>query len=97
MIPSASITVRVQPRASRTAVTGVLNEKEQIWKIALAAPPVDGEANEALIRFFAGLFGVPRSAVSILRGEKSRNKVLRIEGISESQVQEHLLAAIAGK
>ncbi|HVW77999.1 MAG TPA: DUF167 domain-containing protein [Alloacidobacterium sp.] len=82
-----SFAVRVQPRARRTALAGVL---DGAIKIALAAPPVDGKANEALIRFLAELLGVSRSAVEIVSGDTSRNKVVRISGVSIEQLQQRL-------
>ncbi len=82
-----SFSVRVQPRASRTAISGVLGDA---LKVALAAPPVDGRANEALIRFFAELFEVPRPAVEIVSGESSRNKIVRVAGVSAEFVRGRL-------
>ena len=82
-----SFAVRVQPRASRTAVTGNL---DGAVKVALATPPVDGKANEALIRFFAELFGVSQSAIEIVSGETSRNKVVRVSGVSIEQLHRRL-------
>jgi uncharacterized protein len=79
-----SFSVRVQPRASRTAISGVLGDA---LKVTLAAPPVDGRANEALIRFFAELFEVPRPAVEIVSGESSRNKIVRVAGVSAEFVR----------
>jgi uncharacterized protein (TIGR00251 family) len=83
-----SFKVRVQPRASRTAITGVLGD--EILKIALAAPPVEGRANEALVRFFAELFDVPPSAIEIVSGGQSRNKVVRVAGASIAHVRDRL-------
>lgn len=82
-----SFAVRVQPRASRTAVTG---ELDGAVKVALAAPPVDGKANEALIRFLAELFGVSRSTIEIVSGDTFRNKVVRVSGVSIEQLQQRL-------
>ena len=82
-----SFAVRVQPRARRTAIVGVLGD---VLKVAVAAPPVEGKANEALVRFFAELFGVGRSAVEITSGEASRNKVVRVDGVSLELVQSRL-------
>jgi uncharacterized protein len=79
-----SISVRVQPRASRTAISGIVGDAV---KVALAAPPVEGKANEVLIRFFAELFEVPRAAVEIVSGESSRNKVVRVAGITGELVR----------
>jgi len=81
---SVIISVRVQPRAPRTNIVGELGGA---LKIRLAAPPVDGEANEELIRFLAQIFNLPRKEIEIISGEKSRNKQLRINGISVEQIR----------
>ncbi len=83
----ATFAVRVQPRASRNAIAGEMGDS---LKIVLTAPPVDGEANEACIEFFAKLLKVARSSVTIAAGESSRNKVIRIVGLSAQQVRERL-------
>lgn len=83
--------VRVQPRAKRNAVAGELGE---VLKIALTAPPVDGKANEACIAFLAELLAVPRSSITIAAGETSRNKVIRVSGVSAAQVETRLAAAL---
>ncbi len=80
---SARVTVKVQPRAKRTELGG---KSEDAYKVRLAAPPVDGKANDELVRFFAERFGVARSAVRIVRGETSRNKVVEIDGVAADQV-----------
>jgi hypothetical protein len=80
-----SFAVRVQPRASRSEVAG---EIDGALKIRLAAPPVDGEANEELIRFLAKKLSVSRAQVSLLSGQTSKNKVIKIEGISASACEE---------
>jgi hypothetical protein len=59
-------------------------------KIALTAPPVEGRANEACTEFLAILLKVPRSSVTIASGESSRNKVIRVAGLSAQQVRERL-------
>ena len=69
------LAVRVQPGASRTEVVGEYGEQ---LKIRLQAPPVDGTANAALVAFVASELGLPRSAVTVVRGQASRSKVLRI-------------------
>ncbi len=79
--------VRVQPRASREAVVG---EVEGRLRVALTAPPVEGAANEALRRFLAGRLGVARGRVTLEAGEKSREKTVRIAGLSEKAVREAL-------
>ena len=83
-----SIAVRVSPRASRTRFMGAAGEgSETALKIALAAPPVEGRANEALISYLADVLSVPRSAVEVIAGGHSRNKVVRVRGRSAAQVE----------
>lgn len=82
-----SFAVRVQPRARRNAIVGELGDA---LKIALTSPPVDGRANEACVEFFAELLDVPRSSVAIASGQSSRNKVVRVTGISAEEVRQRL-------
>jgi uncharacterized protein (TIGR00251 family) len=84
---SVSFAVKVQPRARRNAIVGELGEA---LKVALTAPPVDGRANEACVEFFSEALHVPRSSVSIVSGETSRNKVIRVMGITAAQLRERL-------
>jgi len=71
--------VHVQPGAKRTEVAGIHGEGEAARvKLRLAAPPVDGKANDELQRFLALQFGVPRRAVEIVQGDTSRRKTVRI-------------------
>jgi uncharacterized protein len=87
----ARITVKVHPRAKRSGVTGRLGEA---YKLDLAAPPVDGKANEECVRYFAELTGVMRARVRIVKGATSRLKVIDIDGLSQSDL-DRLLAATA--
>ncbi|MGH9885494.1 MAG: DUF167 domain-containing protein [bacterium] len=77
--------VRVQPRASRSEVVGLYGSA---LKIRLAAPPVDGAANDELVKFLSNLFAVPRRAIMILAGEASRSKIVEIEGITARAVHD---------
>jgi uncharacterized protein len=71
--------LHVQPGARRTAVAGLYGAGvEARLKVALAAPPVDGKANAALLRHLAAAFGVPQKSVTLERGETSRQKTVRI-------------------
>jgi uncharacterized protein (TIGR00251 family) len=71
--------LHVQPGAKRTAIAGVHGEAaEARLRIRLAAPPVDGKANAELLRFLAAAFGVPLRAVTLVRGETSHRKTVRI-------------------
>jgi len=79
--------IYVQPRASKNRICGI---HDGALKLQLAAPPVDGAANEECRSFFSRLFKVPKSAVTILSGEASRHKRLRIEGVTAAKLQEEL-------
>ena len=84
---SALLTIRVQPRAKRDEVVG---ERAGAIVIRLAAPPVDGKANAALTAFIAQAAGVPRSRVEIVRGARSRDKVVRVTGVAEGALRRAL-------
>lgn len=75
--------LRIQPRASRTEVAGVMG---QALKIRVAAPPVDDAANAALLRFLADRLDCPRSTVRLVRGRSSRQKVVRVDGVDSGWV-----------
>ncbi len=83
----ARVTVKVHPRARRTGTSGRVGEA---WKLDLAAPPVDGKANEACIRFFAELAEVPQSRVRIVLGLSNRTKVIEIDGVSQEVLESRL-------
>jgi uncharacterized protein len=83
----ATFAVKVHPRAKKNAITGEVGDA---LKLALTAPPVDGKANDACIDFFAKLLNVPRSSVTIAAGLTSRNKVIRVAGLTAEQVRERL-------
>jgi uncharacterized protein (TIGR00251 family) len=78
------IPVRVQPRASREAVTGV---HDGALKIALTAPPVEGEANLALVAFLAKQLGVPKRDVQIVQGATGRQKLVAVRGTTVARVR----------
>ena len=84
-VPGAlELAVLVQPRASRTRVVG---EHDGMLKIQLAAPPVEGEANAALLEFLARRLGVPRRQVTRVAGDTSRRKPVRVEGLGTEQAE----------
>ena len=83
----ARLTVKVHPRARRSALAGRLGDA---WKLSLAAPPVDGKANDECVRFFAEFASVPRSRVRIVMGLTSRLKVVEIEGVTEAELESRL-------
>ena len=82
-----SFAVKVHPRAKRDAITGAVGDA---LKVALTSPPVDGKANAACIEFLAKLLKVPRASVSIAAGLTSRNKVVRVVGVSAGDVRKRL-------
>ncbi len=75
--------VRVQPRASRSEIVG---EQEGALRVRLAAPPVDGAANDALIELLADLLDVPKCDIRIVAGATAKRKVIEAEGVTPEQV-----------
>ena len=84
--------VKVHPRARKNAITGQVGDS---LKLALTAPPVDGKANQAVIEFFADLFAIPRSSITIASGETSRNKIVRISGMDRAALEQRLAEVLA--
>ena len=76
------VSIKVHARARRTRLAGKLGDG---WKLEIAAPPVEGRANRAIVAFFSEAFRLPRSAVRIAAGERSSRKVVEITGINEEQ------------
>ena len=83
------LAIRVQPRAKRTEVAG---ERGGAVVIRVSAPPVDGKANAAVEKLVADKLGVPKSAVAIVRGDSSRDKLVRIDGLSADEARTRLLS-----
>jgi uncharacterized protein len=83
----ATFAVKIHPRAKKNAITGEVGDA---LKVSLTAPPVDGKANAACIEFFAKILNVPRSSVTIASGQSSRNKVIRVAGVSAEVVRRRL-------
>jgi uncharacterized protein len=83
------IAVRVVPRAHRDAIVGVQGDA---LRVSLAAAPVDGAANAALVQLVARALGVPRSAVAIVQGERGRQKVLEVQGVDAATVRARIAA-----
>jgi uncharacterized protein (TIGR00251 family) len=82
-----TFSVRVQPRASRSEISG---EIDGALKLRLAAPPVDGEANEECIRFLSKLLGIGKGQIEIVSGLSSRNKIIRISGVTKTRLEQVL-------
>jgi len=85
------VRVVVQPRASKTEIVGLQGEE---MKIRLTSPPVEGAANKLCREFLAKLCGVAKSQVTLVSGEKSRHKRLRLEGVAAAEVEKVLRAQL---
>ncbi len=83
------IDVRVIPRAGKSAIAG---ERDGRMLIRVAAPPVEGAANDAIIELLAKLLDCPRRAVRIVSGQKSRSKRLAVDGVTPDEVRRLLRA-----
>jgi uncharacterized protein (TIGR00251 family) len=81
---SVTLSVRIQPRASKNEIVTM---ESGALKIRLTAPPVDGAANEALVKFLAQTLSIPKSHVEIVSGHTSREKIVRITGVSGAEVK----------
>lgn len=93
MNPASSrvrLSIQVTPNARRSEVGGIA---EGVLRIRLQAPPVDGKANEALVRFLADALGLPKNAVAVVAGHASRRKIVEINGSGMTGPQ--LVAALS--
>ena len=86
-MPDARVSVRVTPRASSSRAAGL---RGRTLLVRVTAPPVDGAANAAVCKLVAKELGVPKSSVSIARGETSRDKVLTVVGLNQEEVDARL-------
>jgi uncharacterized protein (TIGR00251 family) len=89
---TVSFAVRAQPRSSREAIEGV---REGALRVALTAPPVDGEANAALVALLAKALGVPKRDVAVVAGSSGRSKRVRVAGVTADEVRTRLAAVSA--
>ena len=83
--------VRVGPRAARNAIDGVA---DGALRVRLAAPPVEGAANRALLAFLADALGVPKGSLVIACGERGRQKLVRVRGLTAEDVHQRLAPAL---
>jgi len=79
--------VRVQPRAATSAIVGW---RDDALAVRVTAPPVDGAANAAVVRLIADAVGVPPSKVRVIRGDRGRDKWLRVDGLSSAALRRRL-------
>ncbi len=85
--------LRVSPGARNARVVG---RHGQAWKVRVAAPPEGGRANEAVVRLLAEALSLPRGAVTLVSGHGARDKVVRLDGLDQTQIERRLQSA-AGK
>lgn len=86
-LPHCTLAIKAIPNAPRTEVVGWLGDA---LKVKVHAPPLEGRANDALCAFLADALGLPRRAVTVLRGDTSRQKLVRIEGLTLADVRARL-------
>lgn len=89
----SAITVRVTPRARKNEIVEILSD--QTVKVRLTAPPVEGKANKALIKFLADVLEIPKSKFEIVAGDTGRDKIVSILGSDSDQVQKKLMDYLA--
>mgnify|MGYP000873088909 FL=1 len=88
----AALAVRVTPKASRNKILGILDDGTV--KISLTAPLVDGQANEALVKFLAEVLDVPKSNIEVVAGATGRDKLVSIVGLDASAVNDLIMARL---
>jgi len=88
-VASCTLELKTIPNAPRDEIVGWLGEA---LKVKVHAPALEGRANDALLEFLAGKFGLPRRAVTLVRGDKSRHKVVRLDGLTLAEARARLPA-----
>jgi len=86
-VPEVDLTVRLQWRAKRNAI---VSERDGVLHVSVAAAPVEGQANAALCKLIAKRAGIARGRVSVVRGERSREKIVRVEGLAPGELRRAL-------
>lgn len=86
-MPDTNLKLHVSPRGSKNEITGW---RDDVLCVKLTAPPVEGAANAAVVRFIADALKIRKSQVELVSGDKSREKVVRISGLSEIDIRERL-------
>ena len=91
---SITLSLHVQPRASRTCITGIHGDS---LKLAITAPPVEGKANKEVIGFLSAVFKIPKKEITIVGGMQSRKKRCRVGSLTEEEVRLRISELIGGK
>lgn len=89
-MPDCLLRLHVTPRGSKNEITGW---REDVLCVKITAPPVEGAANAAIVKFIADALGIRRSQVELISGDKSREKIIRVSGLSEGEVRSRLVTA----
>jgi uncharacterized protein (TIGR00251 family) len=84
----AALTIRVTPRARKTEIGGVL--EDGTVRVRIAAPPVEGKANKALVAYLADILGVRKNRIEIVAGERGLDKIVSVEGMAAADVEERI-------
>jgi uncharacterized protein len=87
LMPDADLEVRLQPRAKRNAI---VEERDGVLRVSVAAAPIEGRANAALCKLIAKRAGVARGRVSVIRGERTREKLVRVQGLEVGELRRGL-------
>ena len=91
-VSGTAITIRVTPRAKRNEISGIMDDGT--IKIRITAPPVDGKANQALIKYLSDIFDIKRSQIEVVAGHTGRNKLIAIEGLSPDELEDIVQAKL---
>jgi len=89
-----SLAVHIQPNASKNEVLGMVNE---MVKIKITAPPIDNKANKECLKFLSKILHIPKSKLHILKGQKTRSKIIQISGINRDLCRQRLIQETRGK
>ena len=92
-MPRATLSVRVQPRSRSDKLAGL---RDGVVVLRVTAPPLDGRANDAVCQLLAGVLGVRASCLTILRGERGRDKVIAIDGVGQAEADAAIRHTIDG-
>ena len=87
LVPDTDLTIRLQPRAKRSEI---VEERDGVLRVSVVAAPVQGQANAALCKLIAKRAGIARGRVSVIRGERAREKVVRVEGLAPGELRRAL-------
>jgi uncharacterized protein len=82
--PQTNLDIRVLPRSSRNEIVG---KQDDVYRIKLTSPAIEGKANKALITLLAKRLGLPKAKIQIVSGERSRTKRIRIQGLPPNEVE----------